>query len=328
MITRRQSVLAMAAVLVPTTLAPGGAAFAEPGYPAKTVKVVVPFGAGGPTDVIARLVAEKLSQRWGQQFIVENQVGAGGNTAAAAVAKAPPDGYTIMAVSTSYMLNPSLYKKVPYDLTTTFAPISLFAQTPNIISVHPSLPARSMKELVELIKATPGKYSYAQPGNGSTPHLHAELLKLQFGLDLAMVSHSSAAAAITNTLGGHTPMAFTVLPAAQPHIQAGKLFGIAVMAKSRVPGLPDVPTMAEAGYPDQESDTLTGFVAPAATPKEIVDKLQAEMAKLVAEPDVRKQLDEMGFGAVASTPAEFAARIARESVKWDKIIKDAKIRVE
>ena len=143
-----------------------------------------------------------------------------------------------------------------------------------------------------------------------------------------MVSHNSAAAAITNTLGGHTPMAFTVLPAAQPHIQAGKLFGIAVMAKSRVPGLPDVPTMAEAGYPDQESDTLTGFVAPAATPKEIVDKLQAEMAKLVAEPDVRKQLDEMGFGAVASTPAEFAARIARESVKWDKIIKDAKIRVE
>ena len=301
---------------------------AQSAYPAKPVKVVVPFGAGGPTDVIARLVAEKLSQRWGHQFVVENLVGAGGNTAAGAVAKATPDGYTLMAVSTSYILNPSLYKKVPYDLKTTFVPITLFAQTPNIISVHPSVPARTMKELVELIKATPGKYSYAQPGNGSTPHLHAELLKLQLGLDLAMVSHNSAAAAITNTLGGHTPMAFTVLPAAQPHIQAGNLFGIAVLAKSRVPGLPNVPTMAEAGFLDQESDTLTGFVAPAGTPKEIVEKLQAEMAKLVAEPEVKKQLDEMGFGAVASTPAEFAARIERESVKWDKIIKDAKIRVE
>ncbi len=300
----------------------------SPAYPSRNIRLIVPFGAGGPTDVIARLVGEKLSAKWGQQIIIENMAGAGGNTGAAFVAKAPPDGYTMLAVSTGFIINPSLYAKVPYDLKTSFTPISLFAQTPNIVSVHPSVPAKSMKELIDLIKANPGKYSYAQPGTGSTPHLSAEWLKLQHGLDLATVSHNSAAAAINNTLGAHTQVAFTVLPAAKPSIQAGTLRGIAVFAASRLPDLPDIPTMAEAGYPGHEADTLTGFVAPAATPKEIVDRWQAEMAKMIKEPDVAKTLETLGFGAVASTPDGFAKRIAEESERWSKVIKDAKIKID
>ena len=297
-------------------------------YPTKTIKFIVPFGAGGPTDVVARLVGEKLSVTWGQQIIVENMAGGGGNTGTAAAAKSAPDGYTFLVVSTGFIVNPSLYAKVPYNLKSSFAAVSLFAKSPNIVSVHPAVPAKTMQELIALIKANPGKYSYAQPATGSTPHLAGELLKLRYGLDLATVSHSSAAAAITNTLGGHTPIAITVLPAAQSNIQAGKLRGLAVMNATRVPGLPDVPTMAEAGIPDMESDTLTGFMAPAGTQPEIIGKLQAALAAMVAEPAVKKQLEELGFDPVASTPEAFAKRIESESAKWDRIIKDAKIRVE
>ncbi len=335
MLTRRQvasgvflKVIAIAAVLIPCSLVMGGATHAQTAYPTKTIKMIVPFGAGGPTDVIARLVGEKLSQVWGQQIIVENMAGGGGNTGTAAAAKAAPDGYTFLAVSTGFIVNPSLYAKVPYNLKTSFEPVSLFAKSPNIVSVHPGVPAKTMKELIDLIKANPGKYSYAQPATGSTPHLAGELLKLQYGLDLATVSHNSAAAAITNTLGGHTPIAITVLPAAQSNIQAGKLRGIAVMSATRVPGLPDVPTMMEAGIPDQESDTLTGFVAPAGTPRDIVLKFQGELVKMIADPAIRKQLIDLGFDPVASTPEAFAQRIDSESAKWAKIIKDAKIRVE
>ena len=297
-------------------------------YPTKTIKFIVPFGAGGPTDVVARLVGEKLSVTWGQQIIVENMAGGGGNTGTAAAAKSAPDGYTFLVVSTGFIVNPSLYAKVPYNLKSSFAAVSLFAKSPNIVSVHPAVPAKTMQELIALIKANPGKYSYAQPATGSTPHLAGELLKLRYSLDLATVSHSSAAAAITNTLGGHTPIAITVLPAAQSNIQAGKLRGLAVMNATRVPGLPDVPTMAEAGIPDMESDTLTGFMAPAGTQPEIIGKLQAALAAMVAEPAVKKQLEELGFDPVASTPEAFAKRIESESAKWDRIIKDAKIRVE
>ncbi len=320
--------MVLAALSMPLVLIAGTPAQAQTAYPTKTIKMIVPFGAGGPTDVIARLVGEKLSQVWGQQIIIENMAGGGGNTGAAAAAKAAPDGYTFLAVSTGFIVNPSLYAKVPYNLKTSFEPVSLFAKSPNIVSVHPSVPAKTMKELIDLIKANPGKYSYAQPATGSTPHLAGELLKLQYGLDLATVSHNSAAAAITNTLGGHTPIAITVLPAAQSNIQAGKLRGLAVMAAKRVPGLPDVPTTMEAGIPDQESDTLTGFVAPSGTPRDIVLKFQGELAKMIADPAIRKQLIDLGFEPVASNPEAFAQRIESESAKWDKIIKDAKIRVE
>lgn len=298
------------------------------GYPTKSIKIVVPFGAGGPTDVIARLAGERLGAKWGQQIIIENMAGAGGNTGTGVVAKAPADGYTVLAVSTGFIVNPSLYAKVPYDLKTSFAPVSLFAVSPNVISLHPSVPAKTLAELTALVKASPGKFSYAQPSTGSTPHLIGERYKLQFGLDLATVTFNNASVAITTTMGGHTPIAFTALPAAMPAIKSGALRGIAVLSAKRVAGIPDVPTAAEAGVPDLESYTLTGFVIPAATPKEIVDLWARELKAIAAIPEVAKHIENLGFDPVASTPAEFAKRIDDENAKWADIIQKANIRLQ
>ena len=314
------------------TLAPMLAIFAGPAgaetYPARAVRMIVPFAAAGPTDVIGRIVAQKLSEDLGQQFYVENVPGGGGNTGTAQAAKAAADGYTILVVSTGFIINPSLYPKIPYDPFKDFAPVTLIAASPNVLTVAPSVPAKSVKDLIALIKANPGKYSFAQPGTGSTPHLSGELFKLSFGLDLVMVPFTGAGPAITSTIGGHTPIAFTALPPALASIQDGKLRGLAVLARKRVAGLPDVPTMAEAGVPDQEADTLTGIVVPVGTPQEIVDLLHREIVKIVALPDVQEKLAALGFVAIADTPAEFAARLHAEFAKWAKVIKDAGIKVD
>jgi tripartite-type tricarboxylate transporter receptor subunit TctC len=297
-------------------------------YPARSVRMVVPFAAAGPTDVIARILAQKLSENLGQQFYVENVPGGGGNTGTAQAAKANADGYTILVVSTGFIVNPSLYAKVPYDPFADFAPVTLAAASPNVLSVNPEVPAKSVKELVALIKANPGKYSFAQPATGSTPHLSGELFKLTFGLDMVMVPFPGAGPAITSTIGGHTPIAFTALPPALASIQDGKLRGLAVLAEKRVAGLPDVPTMAEAGVPDQEADTLTGIAVPAGTPPAIVDLLHREILKIVALPDVQQKMTALGFVTIANTPAEFAARLKSEFAKWAKVIKDAGIKIE
>ena len=298
------------------------------GYPNRSVRLIVPFAAGGPTDVIARIVAQKLSENLGQQFYVENVPGAGGNTGTAMVAKSPGDGYTILVVSTGFVVNPSLYAKVPYDPIKDFAPVSLVAASPNVLTVNPDVPAKTVKELIALIKANPGKYSFAQPATGSTPHLSGELLKLTFNLDMVMVPFTGAALAINSTIGGHTPIAFTALPPAITNIKDGKLRGLAVMAAKRSPALPDVPTMAESGITDQESDTLTGIVIPADTPKEIIALLQREVAKTVALTDVKDKLMKLGFDPIANTPSEFGARIKTEMAKWDKVVHDAKLKIE
>lgn len=297
-------------------------------YPARPVRLIVPFGAGGPTDVIARLVAQKLSERWGQQVYTENLPGAGGNTGVATVARAPADGYTILVVSTGFMVNPSMYAKVPYDPIKDFAPITLVAASPNVVSVHPSFPAKTLKELVELVKAHPGKYSFAQPSTGSTPHLAGELFKQQYRLDLVTVPFNSAALAINSTIGGHTPIAFTALPPAMANIKDGKLRGLAVLSVRRAPALPDVPTNAEAGIPDLESDTLTGIVAPAGTPKDVIDRWRDDIAKAVATAEVKERLETLGFAPVANTPDEFGARIRSEIAKWSKVVHDANIRAD
>ena len=314
---------ALRSLLLLVAVALAGPAVAQP-YPSKPVKMIVPFAPAGPTDVIARLIAQKLSETWGQQVYVENIPGAGGNTGTATAMRAPADGYTILVVSTGFIINPSLYAKVPYAIS-DFTPISLVAASPNAVSVHPSFPAKSMKELIELVKAAPGKYSYAQPATGSTPHLAGELFKLRYGLDLTMVPFTSAGLAMNSTIGGHTPIAFTALPPAMTNVQAGKLRGLAVMASKRSAGLPDVPTMTEAGVPDQESDTLTGIVAHAGTPKELIDRWHKEIVRIVALPDIQERLLKLGFDPIANTPAEFAARIKSEAIKWDKVAKDAKI---
>jgi len=297
-------------------------------YPEHSVRVVVGFTAGGPTDVIARIIAERLSTSTGQQFYVDNRPGAGSNIASAEVAKAAPDGYTIIVVSTGFMVNMSLYAHVPYDAVKDFAPITMVAYSPNVVLVNPSVPANNVRELIELIKANPNKYSFAGPGIGSTPHLSGELFKQKFGLDMVHVPFPGAAQAISSAIAGHTPIAFTALPPALANIQEGKLRALALLAVKRSREIPNVPTMQEAGYPDQEADTLTGVLAPAGTPSEIVDLLHSEIVKAVADPGVRDRLSKLGFEPVANKPEEFGARIKSEIAKWGKVIHDANLRIQ
>ena len=321
-------VAALRVVLAATWLLSGAVAASAQNYPSRPVRVVVGFPAGGPTDAIARIVAQKLTDNLGQQFFVENIGGAGGNTAAGQVARVTPDGYTIMAISTGFVVNPSLYAKVPYDPIKDFAPVTLVAASPNIVVVNPQVPAKTLPELVQLIRDNPGKYSFAGPGVGSTPHLGGELFRLAFKLDLVHVPFTGAGPAVQATVGGHTPIAFTALPSSLSAVQAGQLRALGVASAERAAGLPDVPTYAEQGVKDQDADTLTGIVAPAGTPKEIVDLLYREIAKIVAQPDVKERLTVLGFNPVANTPEQYGARIRLEIDKWGKVVRDAKLRIE
>jgi len=312
-----------------TSLVWAGSCFAAETYPDHKVRMIVPFAAGGPTDVIGRMVAERLSDVFGQQVYVENQPGAGGNIGVETVKRADPDGYTIVVVSTGFIINPTMYSKIGYDPIKDFAAISLVAASPNVVTVHPSVPAKTLKELIALIKADPSKYSYAQPATGSTPHLVAELMKQTFNLpDLTMVPFTGAPLAINSTLGDHTPIAFTALPPAVGAIKDGSLRGIAVLAKQRVVALPDLPTNIEEGVPGLESDTLTGILAPAGTPQAVIDKWHDAIVKMAADPAVKKKFDALGFIAVADTPAEFEERIKTETARWDKVVKAAGIHMD
>jgi tripartite-type tricarboxylate transporter receptor subunit TctC len=297
-------------------------------YPAHPVRLIVPFAAAGPTDVIARIVAQKLSEDWGQQVYTENMPGAGGNTGIGMVARARPDGYTILVVSTGFIVNPSMYAKLPYDPIKDFAPITLVAASPNVVSVNPAVPAKTLPDLIELIRPNPGKYSFAQPATGSTPHLAGELFKQKYGLDLVTVPFNGAGLAVNSTIGGHTPIAFTALPPAMSNIKEGKLRAIAVLSTRRSPSLPDVPTNIEQSIPDLESDTLTGIVAPAGTPNEIIERWHNEIARMTAAPDVRERLEALGFAPVANTPAEFGERLRTEMAKWGKVVRDANIHAD
>jgi tripartite-type tricarboxylate transporter receptor subunit TctC len=308
-----------------------GACYAQsgaPAYPTRQIRVIAPFTAGGPTDVIARLLAQRLSEAWGRQTYVENLAGAGGNLGTAAAAKAPADGYTLIVVSTGFLVNPSLYAKVPYDPIKDFAPVSLIAASPNVLVVNPSVPAKTVPELIALIRANPGKYSFAGPGTGSTPHLAGELFRLKFNLDLVHVPFSGGSPAVASTIAGHTPILFSALPTSFTNIKEGTLRALAVLSAKRHPALPDVPSIAEAGIPEMESDTLTGLLVPAGTPKEIVAALYREVAKMAADPGVRERLDTLGFVPVANSPDEFAARIKTELAKWADVVRAANIKIE
>lgn len=296
------------------------------GYPDRPVRVIVPFAAGGPTDVMARLVAQKLSESLKQQFFVENRPGAGGNIGTMAAAHSTADGYTLLVASSSYVVNPSLYAKNPYDPFNDFVPITLAAASPNILVVKSDFPAKSAKELVELLKKEPGKYSIANPGIGTTPQLAAELFKLSLKLDAASVPFGGAGPAIQSAVAGHTPIAFTALPPTSPQVQGGALRGLAVTSAKRSVALPDVPTLAEAGFAEQESETMQGVFAPAKTPKEITDLLYKEIAKIMAMPDVKEKCAQLGFDPVANTPEQFTAYIKKEVEKWGRVIRDAKIK--
>jgi len=306
-----------------------GASHAQsPSYPSHPVRIIVPFAPAGPADIIARLLAQKLTEHLGKQFYVENQPGAGGNIGMGNAARAAPDGHTLVLVSSSYMVNPSLYPKVPYDQARDFAPVTMPAFAPNVLIANPSLPVADLKGLAALIRASPGKYSFASAGMGTTPYLSGELFKLSLKADLVHVPFNGSAPAIQSTLGGHTPFGFVVLAPAVPQVKDGKLRGLAVLSAQRSSALPDVPTIAEAGFPGQEADTLMGVLVPAATPKPVVATLHREIARIVAQPEMKERLDAIGFVPVANTPDEFAAVIAAETARWGKVIREAGIKAE
>ncbi len=302
------------------------AAAAQGTYPDKPVKVIVPFAPAGPTDVVARLITQKLSENLKQQFYIENQAGAGGNLGMGNAAKSPADGYTVLFVSSSYTVNPSLYAKPPYDPDKDFTPVTMAATSPNGLFVNPNvIPAKSVKELVEFIRTNPGKITFASPGIGTTPHLSSELFKHTFKLDFSIAPFPGGGPSIQSVLAGHTPLCFQAIPPATPLVQAGKLRALAVTAKQRVAALPDVPTLDELGIKDQEADTMQGILVPAGTPKAIVDTLQAEIARIVALPDVKGKLEALGLQPMGMPSSEFAAYIKGDIAKWKKVITDAKI---
>ena len=294
-------------------------------YPTKPVKMLIPFPPGGVTDNATRVIAQKLSERLGQQFYVENQPGAGGNLGMAAVAKAPGDGYTILVASSSIVVNPSLYQKVPYDIDKDFIPVTKAGGTPNTWVVHADHPAKTMQELIDMMKREPGKHSVASPGGGTTPSLSIEMLRLGLGLDFVTVPFAGGGTLTQSLLGGHTPIACSALGNYANLIKEGKLRALSVAAKKRSPVIPNVPTLDELGIKGQEAETMTGVFVPAGTPKAIVDLLQREISAIVNTPDIKERLLSLGVEAEGDSSEHFSAYVKDEVAKWKKVIVDAKI---
>ena len=312
----------------------GGAALAVPlvakrafaqAYPSRPVRIIVTTGPGGQGDITARLVAAKLTENLGQSFYVENIGGGGGNIAMGTAARAAPDGHTILAATSNLVTNVGLYAKLPYDPDKDFAPISLLCSSPHLLTVHPSVPAQNVKELVALAKANPGKYSFASAGRGTPAHLAGELFKLTFGLDITHVPFSGGGPATAATVGGHVPLGVPALPTGVTYVRGGNLRALALFSSKRASALPEVPTMLEASGHDLPADIINGFVVPAGTPKPVIDLLYREVIKVMAMPDTKEKLAGMGFDPVASTPEEFDVWMKRELGRWSKVIRDANI---
>ena len=313
------------AVVIP--LAAGPQAQAQD-YPNKPIRLVVPQPAGGPTDIVARLVAQKLSERLGQQVIVDNKPGAGSNIGTEIVAKAPKDGYTLVVATVQHIVNPYLFAALPFDPVKDFAPISLMTKAYIVLVVNPEVPVKNVRDLLAYARAAPGGVSWASAGNGGTSHLALELLKVETGIAATHVPYKGTPPALADVMGGRVPVMFDGVVTSLPQIKAGKLRPLAVASLTRSPLLPEVPTMTEAGVPGFEAVGLAGILAPAGTPPAIVERLSKEIAAILRAPEVRSQLETMGLEVVASSPGEFAAYIDADSKKWGKIIKDAGIKVE
>jgi tripartite-type tricarboxylate transporter receptor subunit TctC len=297
-------------------------------YPTKPVKVIVPYAAGSAADVIGRIVAQKLSDLSGGQFYVENLPGAGGTVGTGTAARAPADGYTILVMNQDFVVQPLVKSKVPYDAFTSFTPVSSVAAAPETVSVHPSVPATNMRELIALLKANPGKYTYASPGYGTSPHIACErLFKLTHGVEVVQVPFQGGGPAVTATLGGHTHILHITLPLVAEHVKSGGLRGLAVADKKRSLLLPDVPTLDEAGIPNHEVGYWVGILVPAGTPRDIVDALNRRVAQIVSLPDVKDRLATLGFGAFTGTPEDLAAHIKAESAEWSRVVRAAQINI-
>ena len=302
----------------------GGAAIAEPSYPSHPVKIVVPFPAGGSNDIVARILAQKLTERDGQTFLVENRGGAGGNIGSDAVAASEPDGYTLLLTAPPPLtINIALYKDLKYDPARAFAPVALVASVPIVLAVHPSLGVKNVRELVALAKAKPGVLNFGSSGNGSTNHLAGELLKSMTGIDIVHIPYKGAAPAMNDLIAGHIPMMFDNIPAVLPQVQGKFINAIAVAGAQRASALPDVPTVAESGVPGFEASAWFGLVAPANTPAAVLAKLEGDVDAILKMPDVQKRFSELGAEPGTLSGEAFGKFLAEETAKWTRIIRES-----
>jgi tripartite-type tricarboxylate transporter receptor subunit TctC len=320
---RWMTMAAGAALAAVSTLA------AAQAWPSKPIKYVVPFAAGGTTDILARTISEKLSVALGQPVVVENKPGAGGGVGAAEVAKAPPDGYTIMGGTIStHAINASLYAKLPYDPVKDFVAITLIARVPNMLVINPSVPATNVKELIALLKANPNKYSFASSGNGTSQHLSGELFKAMAGVEMQHIPYKGSPPALQDVLGGQVTMTFDNITTAWPLAKAGKLRALAVTTATRSAIAPDVPTLAESGLPGFEVGSWQGVFAPAGTPPDVVKRLNSEIVKILNMPDVKEKLGGLGAEPVGNSSEEFSAMVKVEVVKWADVVKKSGAKVD
>ena len=298
-------------------------------YPSKPIRIIVAYTPAGTTDILARAIGQKMSESWSQPVIVENRPGAAGNIGTELAAKATPDGYTlIMGTAGTHGINVSLYRKLNWHSLRDFAPVSLAAMVPNIMVVNNSLPIKSVKELIAYAKANPGKLSYGSPGNGSTAHLSMELFKSMTGTNLVHIPYKGSAGVLADVMGGQIAVTIDNMPVYLPQVKAGKIRALAVSPAKRSTAAPDIPTIAEAGVPGYDSGAWFGLLAPAGTPRAIVEKLSVETARILKLPDVSKRISELGAEPVGSTPAQFTALIKDEITKWAKVIKDANVELQ
>ncbi len=296
-------------------------------YPTKTVRLVVPFSPGGSTDVTARILAQKLTEAWRQQVIVDNRAGAGGNIGAESVARAAPDGYTLLLATTGVMaINHKLYKSLPYDSLKDLAPVTQIGGLPLILIVHPSLPAKSVRDLVAMAKAKPGSLSFASSGVGSATHMTAELFRMMAGVNMVHVPYKGSGQAMTDLISGQVGVAFDQITSSIGHVQSGKLRALAVTSAKRFPSVPNLPTVAEAGVAGYESVSWNGIAAPARTPREIIDRIQGEVARALQQADMKERFLKDGIEPIGSTPEQFAAHIRSERAKWEKVVDRAGIK--
>ncbi|MGZ5225452.1 MAG: tripartite tricarboxylate transporter substrate binding protein [Burkholderiales bacterium] len=297
-------------------------------YPDHPVRVVVPFPASGGTDILARLLLQRMSERLGANFVIDNRAGAGGTIGTEIVAKATPDGYTILVASSSHTINPSVYKKIGYDPARDFAPVTLIASGPGLLVVHPSVPAKNVKELIALAKSRPGQLIYASAGNGTPPHLAAELFKSMADVDLVHIPYKGNVPAFVDLLSGAVSLSFPTITSGLPQVRSGKLRALGVTSKERSTVVPDVPTIAESGLPGYEATTWYGMLAPAKTRTLIITKLHDQMIEVLKLPDIREKLLAQGLEPVGNRPDQFAAIISMELVKWSKVVAAAGVKAE
>jgi tripartite-type tricarboxylate transporter receptor subunit TctC len=321
-------------VVLATCAAMTVAAYAQPAkqsastYPTKSIRLIVPFAPGGSNDIMARLTAQKFSEAFGQQVVVDNRAGASGIIGTDIAAKAPPDGYTLLMMSLTFAVNPSLFRKLPYDTSRDLTPVTLVASAPLMLVVHPSIPAKSVQEFVAYAKANPGKLNFGSGGPGTTPHLAGEMLKMMSGAQMTHVPYKGGGPALTDLIGGQIQLMLENIPSTLPHAKSGKLRALAVTALKRSALVPDLPTLDEAGMKGYEIVGWNGLFVPAGTPRAIVTTLHAATAKALAQPDMKERLATLGAEGVGNAPDEFKAFVQAEIKKWARVVKEAGLKVE